>query len=162
MADLIFTIIGYLIPLVLLLVTFFTGNYIEKKHYQNIIQREKALRKILVVPVKRPPEDFIEQQLVLGSVVVSSDYFRRFLAFFRNLFGGSIRSYETLLDRARREAVLRMKEQAAELGADIVFNMKFETSTLGDIHNPRDSGAVGTVEVLVYGTAGKLKRRQAA
>ena len=93
-----------------------------------------------------------------GSVVISSNYFTRMLAGFRNFFGGNIRSYETLLDRARREAILRMKADADALGADIVFNMKFETVSLDNVYAHQQGGAVGTVEVLAYGTAGKMQR----
>ena len=96
--------------------------------------------------------------MVYAGVVVSSDYFRRMLAAIRNFFGGNIRSYETLLDRARREAVLRLKEQAAEKGANAVLNFKLETASLGNIHQPQQGGAVGTVEVLAYGTAGRLSQ----
>ncbi|MFT6733724.1 MAG: hypothetical protein ACJAS9_001914 [Polaribacter sp.] len=39
------------------------------------------------------------------------DYFKRFLAGLRNIFGGRVVTYESLVDRARREAILRMKEK---------------------------------------------------
>jgi uncharacterized protein YbjQ (UPF0145 family) len=90
-----------------------------------------------------------DQQLVIGSVVVSIDYFKRFLAGLRNLFGGRVTAYETLLDRARREALLRMKEQAEAAGAKLVFNVKYETSSISK--GRKDT--VGSVEMLAYGTA---------
>nr|WP_314229787.1 YbjQ family protein [uncultured Kingella sp.] len=152
------TLIGLIFVALLLVITFFTGSRNEKKHYASILAREEKLHHIMVIPLKRPPEDFVTQQLVRGSVVVSSNYFSRMLAGFRNFFGGNVRSYETLLDRARREAILRMKEEAEALGADIVFNMKFETASLDNIHVPQQGGTQGTVEVLAYGTAGKMKR----
>lgn len=147
-----------LLPLLLLLVAFVVGSILEKKHYQSIIRREQELRHIIVVASRMPPDDFGGQFLVRGNVVVSSDYFRRLLAMFRQIFGGNIKSYESLLDRARREAVLRLKEQAAAGGADIVFNLKMETSSLSGTDRGQNSGALGTVEVLAYGTAGKLGR----
>ena len=148
----------YLWPIWLLLITYFTGRHIERKHYADIEAREAALRHIMVIAVKKPPQDFSDGELVYAGVVVSSDYFRRMLAAFRNFFGGNIRSYETLLDRARREAVLRLKEQAAAKGANAVLNFKLETASLGNIHQPQQGGAVGTVEVLAYGTAGRLSQ----
>jgi len=48
------------------------------------------------------------------------------------------------------------KEQAAAKGANAVLNFKLETASLGNIHQPQQGGAVGTVEVLAYGTAGVL------
>ena len=67
----------------------------------------------------------------------------------RAIIGGRVSSYETLIDRARREAILRMKEQAAAKGANYVFNVKMETSSISK--GQRDS--IGSVEVLAYGTA---------
>ncbi|MDO5357252.1 YbjQ family protein [Conchiformibius steedae] len=155
------TLFPYLLPVGLLVLGFVFGSRAEKKHYASILAREEQLRHIVVLSVKRPPKSFAEQQMVMGSVVVSSDYFTRLLAWFRNIFGGNVRSYETLLDRARREAILRMKAQADEIGAEMVLNMKFETATLGSPNQPQQQGALGTVEVLAYGTAGKIRRAPA-
>ena len=67
----------------------------------------------------------------------------------RSIVGGRVSSYESLIDRARREAILRMKEQAATLDANYVFNVKMETSSISK--GRRNS--IGSVEVLAYGTA---------
>lgn len=136
--------------LVLLVLAYFIGTYIEKKHYASIIEREKKLNKLPAIAIKTPPTDGnFEQQLVLGSVTISVDYFKRFLATLHNFFGGRVTSYETLLDRARREALLRMKEAAAELNATLVLNIKYETASI----YKGSGGAIGSVEVLAYGTA---------
>ena len=76
----------YLWPIWLLLITYFTGRHIERKHYADIEAREAALRHIMVIAVKKPPQDFSGGELVYAGVVVSSDYFRRMLAAFRNFF----------------------------------------------------------------------------
>ncbi len=126
------------------------GQYAEKRHYRSIIAREAQLNSLPAIASRIPPLDVpYEQQLVTGSVVVSVDYFKRFLATLRNLFGGRVTSYETLLDRARREALLRMKEQAQAAGAKLVFNVKYETASISK--GRKDS--IGSVEVLAYGTA---------
>lgn len=143
------------ITLILLSVTYFTGKFYEKKHYASIIEREQALSHIIITTTKRPPADFHQSKLVQGNVVVSSDYFRRFLAGFVHVFGGNIASYERLLDRAKREAILRMKEEAKRQGANIIFNVKIETANLDDIHTPK-ANIQGTMEVLAYGTAGRV------
>ena len=80
---------------------------------------------------------------------MSVDYFKRFLAALRNLFGGRVTSYESLLDRARRESLLRMKEKAAALGASMVFNVKYETASI----SKGAGNTIGSIEVLAYGTA---------
>lgn len=153
---------GWFITGIIIVVAYFTGSRDEKKHYESILRREEELRHIMLFSVKRPPKSFTNQKLVRGSVVISSNAFTRMLSGFRNFFGGKMSSYETLLDRARREAILRMKQEANDLGADMIMNMKIETATLGNIHDPRQQGAQGTVEVLVYGTAGNVRKKQAA
>lgn len=127
------------------------GTYAENKHYKSIIEREKNLRRIPAVTSRFPPAHKTprDAKLVSGSVVISVDYFKQFIAALRNLVGGRITSYESLVDRARREAILRMKAQADALNAYIIFNVKLETSS---IHKGRRNG-IGSVEVLAYGTA---------
>ncbi|MDH3353846.1 MAG: YbjQ family protein [Chromatiales bacterium] len=127
------------------------GRYSESTHYASIRKREKTLNAIPAIASRIPPQGNpnFDSQLVSGSVVISVDYFKRFIAGLRNLVGGRMTSYETLLDRARREAILRMKEEADRLGASMVFNLKLETAS---IHKGRRN-KIGSVEVLAYGTA---------
>ncbi|MEJ2642927.1 MAG: YbjQ family protein [Desulfosarcinaceae bacterium] len=139
-----------IIFLTLLALGYGFGQYAEKKHYRSLIEREQVLNGLPAIASRIPPMDvFYDQQLVLGSVVISVDYFKRFLAALRNLFGGRVTSYETLLDRARREALLRMKEQAQAAGAKLVFNVKYETSSI----SKGRKNTIGSVEILAYGTA---------
>lgn len=136
--------------LALLVAGYVVGSLAEARHYRSILAREEAMRAILLVASKHLPADTTgETRLVTGSVVISVDYFKRFVAGLRNLFGGRVSSYESLLDRARREAILRMKQQARERGATMVFNIKLETASISK--GQRDT--VGSVEVLAYGTA---------
>lgn len=133
--------------IVLLAVGYWFGNRSEKKHYRSIEQREQQLVAMPVVASRYPPENGLyHQRLVTGSVVVASDYFKTFLAGLVNIFGGSVISYESLLDRGRREALLRMKSEAKAAGATMVFNIKYETASVGN-------GRTSSIEVLAYGTA---------
>jgi uncharacterized protein YbjQ (UPF0145 family) len=140
-----------LIVLVLLILGYFIGTYLEKKHYQSIIKREELLREIPAIASKILPPDAVNynQVLVMGNVTISIDYFKRFLAALHNFFGGRVTSYESLLDRARREAILRMKEDAADRNATLVLNIKYETASI----YKGGGKAIGSVEVLAYGTA---------
>ena len=95
------------------------------------------------------PPNQCRQVLVWGNVTVSVDYFKRMLSALHWVFGGNVTSYETLLDRARREALLRMKEAAAERGANLVLNVKYETASV----SKGVGDTIGSVEVLAYGTA---------
>jgi len=128
------------------------GSFAERRHYASIRRREAELQELVVVASKFiPSEDMhsAETRLVTGSVVISIDYFKRFVAGLRSLVGGRVSSYESLIDRARREAILRMKEEARQQGAHAVFNIKLETAS---IYKGRRQ-QVGSVEVLAYGTA---------
>jgi len=127
------------------------GPVNERRHYRSMEQREAQYRNILLSNEKHPPAEWAAQPfaLVQGSVVVSSDYFKDFMAAFRRLMGGNLKSYGTLLERGRREALLRLKQQAHELGAQRVIGVLFETSA---VHQGR-AGKIVSCEVLAYGTA---------
>lgn len=135
----------------LLLVGYVVGQIVEQRHYRSIIKREKQLREMPIIASKKLPEEFIpcSTQLIYGNVVISVDFFKKFVAGLRMLAGGRVGSYESLIDRGRREALLRMREEAFALRASYVFNVKMETSSISKGY--RDS--IGSIEVLAYGTA---------
>ena len=141
--------------LTLLTLGYFAGRATENRHYKSILLREKAsIRLPAVTSNLLPQEDQIAKSfLVSGSCVVSIDYFKRILAGLRNIMGGKITSYETLIDRARREAILRMKYEA--LGSHIIVNTRVETASVFSSANQK---GIGSVEVFAYGTAIKLNR----
>lgn len=143
--------IGFLISILILVLFFFLGNYIEKKHYVSIVEREKKLINLPVVSLKTPQSGRAVKKtfMVTGSAVISIDYFKRFVAGIKNFIGGRVGTYETLLDRARREAIIRMKQSAGK--CDVIMNLKLETAAIGKTVN--DGKRVGCVEVLAYGTA---------
>lgn len=129
---------------------YFVGSYVEKEHYRSIKERETAFLNLPAVTGKNFTQDdkeIIDARLVLGSVVISQDYFKMIFAGLRNLLGGGISAYETLLDRGRREAILRLKEHSA--GADIILNTRIETCRISK---------GGSIEVYAYGTAVYYKK----
>ncbi len=144
-------ILGF--PLFLLLLSYFIGRHLESNHYKSIREREAATKDMVAINFPRFPFDVeIERAgMVMGSVVVSHDHFKRFLAQLRIIVGGRIKSYEPLLDRARREAVLRMKEQALARGHNTVVNIRLETSRLAN--SRRGGKGTAGLEMLAYGTA---------
>jgi uncharacterized protein YbjQ (UPF0145 family) len=132
------------------------GTIFEKRHYRSIKAREKAFLALPAVTLKSnpyPEAKILDVRLVTGSAVISVDHFKRLVAGLRNIFGGTVKSYESLLDRARREAVLRMKEAAGE--ATVIVNLRIETATIGK--NAHKKG-VGCLEAIAYGTALTLKK----
>ncbi len=132
----------------LLTVGYISGTLLEKKHYKSIREKEELFKTLPTIALKKPlnEADIKSSRLVSGNVVISIDYFKKFLASLINFFGGNISSYETLLDRARREAILRLKEDAKD--ASEIINIKIETSSI-----TKNTQSVGAVEVLAYGTA---------
>ena len=142
-----------IIFLVLLVLGYVFGQLAEKRHYRSIIRREKETLRVPAITLKTVPPELgrCRTILVSGSVVISIDYFKKFLSALRAVFGGRLRSYESLLDRARREAILRMKELAISNGGKIIVNVRIETASIGKFSQNRSS--VGSVEVLAYGTA---------
>lgn len=142
-----------IIFLVLLILGYVFGRLAEKRHYRSIIGREKEFLMMPAMTIKTVPAELgrCRTFLVSGNVVVSIDFFKKFLSALRAMFGGRLRSYETLLDRARREAILRMKEQAIANGGKVIVNVRIETASISK--SSRNQGSVGSVEVVAYGTA---------
>lgn len=136
------------ILLALLLLGYGVGRWQERRHYRDIRVREQALKQVLALSTRYVPEGVTTTgaQLVSGSVVISSDYFKTFVAGFRAFFGGRFRGYETLLERARREALLRLKQQARDSGSSLVIGVRFESTTIAGSSTP-------SVEIMAFGTA---------
>jgi len=147
------------LPLFLLMLAYVAGTLIEARHFQSIRRREQEYRSFPVVSFDTMPEDWHagESDMVSGSIVVSLDYFKRVIAGLRAIVGGRVKTYEPLLDRARREAVLRMIEQARAQGYDAVFNVRLETSRLAN--STGDGKGTAGVEMLAFGTAVRLRSR---
>lgn len=146
------------LPLLLLIAAYTSGRIIEKRHYRSIREREASLRQLPTVTFRVVPKawEVGESGLVTGSVVISVDHFKRFVAGLRMVFGGRVKTYESLLDRARREALLRMKEEAVARGYQVIVNVRLETSRLASAK--RKGKATAGVEVLAFGTGLVLKR----
>ena len=136
---------------------YFVGSWIERRHYAQIRRREAEARTFPATTFRRIPAGWetLDSALVTANVVISVDYFKRFLAGLRALFGGRIKSYETLIDRARREALLRLKEVADARGYHALVNVRLYTSRLA---NSRNSEGTAGLEVLAAGTGLRLRR----
>ncbi|PCJ54919.1 MAG: hypothetical protein COA70_04325 [Planctomycetota bacterium] len=125
------------------------GTLLERLHYRSIRRRELGFVTLPASTLKMVPDEkhVLRAELVTGSVVISVDYFKRFAASLKKLFGGEIHSYSSLLDRARRESMLRLKENCAD--CDMLVNLRVETSTISNGGNSN----IGSVEVMTYATA---------
>ena len=139
--------------LFLLCLGYVAGTVAERRHYASIARREEQFLALPVITAewRIAGHEVARVELVTGSAVISIDYFKRLLAILRNIFGGRVSSYESLVDRARREAILRMKENAAGMQANIVVNLRLETAAIGNSANSK--GQMGSIEAIAYGTA---------
>lgn len=141
---------GIVIWMLLAIIGYVFGRRAERKHYASIARRERACLHLPSSNVRSllgDPRPVARVELAQGCVVISIDHFKRIAAGLRSMVGGRVQSYETLVDRARREAVLRLKESCPD--ADQIINLRLETSTISG----GGGSVVGAVEVLAYGTA---------
>lgn len=146
MGDLLYLII----PAGVILLGLFVGRAREHAHFRSLDRREADCRSILVTNLKRLPPGVLAEDtfLCVGSVVVANDAWKSFVAGLKHIIGGRLRTIESLVERARREAVLRMIEHARHRGTTHVLNVRFETSALTRGQRGRMAG----IEVLAYGT----------
>ena len=84
--------------------------------------------------------------LVRGAVVQSKNFGKDFMAGMKTLVGGEIRSYTEMLNEARAIATKRMVDEAENLGADAVVNVRYGSSAIMQ----------GAAEIVAYGTAVKI------
>jgi uncharacterized protein YbjQ (UPF0145 family) len=95
-----------------------------------------------------PGYELVEAKgMVQGNTVRAKHIGRDIAAGLKNLIGGELKGYTELLTESRREALIRMVNQAKELGANAVVNVRFTTSTITE----------GASEMLAYGTAVVVK-----
>jgi len=148
-----------ILPILFLLALAFTiGGVVERAHFRRIEQRERELGDIQRTDVRTLPAGADAELcgLVTGEVVIASDYFKTFVANFRKMIGGNLRTYESLMDRARREALLRMLDEARQKGANYVANVRFASSNIGSGSNTKRRRFAAMVEMYAYGTAYQL------
>lgn len=141
-------LIKVIIFISLFCIGWYFGSRAEKKHIQQLLKDEAALSYIRLGSQRFEMRDQAGQ-LVMSSVVISHDYFKMVWASIHSFFGGQLKTYESLLDRARREAIVRLKKQAQQQGADEILALRIATSEMGQ--------QGGMVEVVAYGTAIQAK-----
>lgn len=102
------------------------------------------LTNIQSIPGKRIVEHY---GVVSGSTVRAKHMFQDIGAGLKNIVGGELKSYTQLLKDSRDQATERMTQQAEQLGANAIVNVRYATSSV----------AQGASELYVYGTAVKIE-----
>ncbi len=148
-----FEIIMSLLPFVLIGLGYTVGRWRERSHLKSLAVREEALGHIMVTDLKTlaDPQTAVSGCLVMGETVIATDYFKSIATQLRNLIGGDMKSMQSLVDRARREAMVRMLEKADRAGATEVCNVRLETSNIRSATSKKKAAI--SVEMLAFGTA---------
>lgn len=123
------------------------GRINESMHFKDLDRRALLYDDMLVSQVKSFPQCRIGSpppNLVVAEVVIGSDYLKTVLAGLRKIFGGEVRSFEKMQRRARREAILRLLEQARSQGYNAICNIRLESADIG--------GAVTSKKPIVMAT----------
>lgn len=146
----------FVIFVVLLALGYGFGRGIERRHFESLRSREQERLGMPVIAGKLfdPSWSVASAAMVAGSAAISIDYFKYAASSLRNFFGGRISAYESLLDRARREALLRMKDAAAELDASAIVGVHLQVCNVSGMKGGRGTRGV---EVIAYGTALRLR-----
>ena len=85
--------------------------------------------------------------LVKGSTIQSKHIGRDITQSFKTIIGGELKAYTDMMNEARALATKRMVEEAEQLGADAVINIRYASAAVMQ----------GAAEVIAYGTAVKFK-----
>lgn len=174
MQDLISLVVSLVVFGIMLLVGLLVGGTTERRHFQDLADREARIqlkrwtqsRKFINPLISTAPREFNRVQqdrledagrqpptrisvrpasIVMSEVTVASDYLKTFTAKLRNLVGGEVRSFESLMERARREAILRLVEQAEQGGYNALCNVRLDTVDIGGNIGKRGAAMVSIV-----------------
>jgi uncharacterized protein YbjQ (UPF0145 family) len=104
---------------------------------------------MIITNIERVPGKMIVEHfgLVSGSTIRAKHVGRDIMASLKNLVGGELKGYTQLLQESREQALDRMVDQARQLGANAILNVRFSTSSV----------AQGAAELYAYGTAVRIE-----
>lgn len=85
--------------------------------------------------------------VVTGSTIQSKNFVSDFGQGIKSIVGGELKSYTSMMEKARNQATQRMVDQAVKMGADAIIGVRYTTSSI----------MAQAAEVLVYGTAVRYK-----
>ena len=106
----------------------------------------KEETEMLIVNIDHIPGKNLEALgMAKGTIVYSKNFGKDFMASVKGLVGGELEGYTEMLNEARQMAVKRMVDEAAQMGADAVVNVRYGSASM----------MAGAAEVIAYGTAVK-------
>ena len=93
-------VLGIGIPVFFLALGWFVGRYREQSHFRDLDTRESACCDMLVTQIRTFPLSVpseVPPKMIAAEAIIATDYLKTFLANLRNLVGGELRSYQTML-----------------------------------------------------------------
>lgn len=146
-----------LIPIGIPLIGIIFGRINEKRHFRQLDIADAEYSDIFVTQVKTFPDraqNSKPPQMLVAEVVIGTDWMKSFIAGLVNLFGGEIKAYQRMQERARREATVRLQAQARELGYNGLCNLRLETASIGGgAANSSQKNAIVVAPILASATA---------
>lgn len=126
----------------------------ERIHFKRLMEEERQLADMVYSDMKTLPPNWSigKTFFVSENVVVANDYLKRFFWIFRKLVGGNSRSFEKMVERGRREVLVRLLKRAKQHGANVVWNIRMET-TIVQLNSGGDNKTMAGIEMMAYGTA---------
>ena len=91
--------------------------------------------------------NYEELGVVTGSTIQSKNFVSDFGQGIKSIVGGELKSYTSMMEKARNQATQRMVDQAVKMGADAIIGVRYTTSSI----------MAQAAEVLVYGTSVRYK-----
>ena len=98
----------------------------------------------------------------VDEAVLAADAFKNWMLGWRSIFGGEVVSFRKLMDRARREALARLLEDAKRQGYNAVCNVRYDSADVGGAVHARNKNAGKKIAILASGTAYHARKQTAA
>ena len=137
-------------------VFYLVGKHLEDTHLSDLEARERALAHMLVTDLRAFPMMDAQPKppvMVTGEAVLAADAFKSWLLSWRSLFGGEAKSFRKLMDRSRREALMRLLEEAHRQGYNAVCNVRYDSADLTGVVSAQSKNAGKKVAILASATA---------
>ena len=101
---------------------------------------------IITTTERIPGKEYEIIGIVSGNTVRAKHLGKDIMSGLKSVVGGELQEYTDMLSDARKESLNRMINDAQQVGADAVVNVRFTTSQT----------TAGAAELLAFGTAVKL------
>ena len=151
-----YIIASIVVPLSFPFISWALGRWYQAGITSKLMENEKILGSILDDKMSVTTSNKVSMigaeysTLLHVSLCVGPSMGQMFFMWIKSIFGGRLHSYDVVLDFGRREALLRLKQQAAERGCTSIVNIRIETSVVSFAKTQKSKQA--SVEFLAFAT----------